>query len=113
MNMFAYSVFDTKSLIYHLPFFQPTDGAAIRMLADLVNDPNTQMGRHPADFVLYCVGTYDGNVGGLQSSLPLRHIIDAAALVRKQAELPFSGFAVDPKLTTEQLEKQLSNGDAK
>lgn len=89
MNMFAYSVFDTKALIYHLPFFQPTDGAAIRMLADLVNDSNTQMGRYPADFVLYCVGTYDGNVGGLQSSLPIRHIIDAVALVRAQPELPF------------------------
>lgn len=89
MKMFAYSVFDTKSLIYHLPFFQPTDGAAVRMFSDLVNDPNTQMGRHPSDFVLFQVGTYDGNVGGLQQATPLRHIIDAVALLKIQADLPF------------------------
>ena len=53
MKMNAYSIFDTKALQYHLPFFQPQDGAAVRMLMDLVNDPNTTVGRHPADFVLY------------------------------------------------------------
>lgn len=93
MNMQAYSVFDTKSLQYHLPFFQPTDGAAIRMLQDLVDDPNTQMGRHPADFVLYCVGFYDSNTGGMVPNAPLRHIVDAVALVKVQTELPFQAAA--------------------
>ena len=87
MIMNAYSIFDMKALQYHLPFFQPADGAAIRMLMDLVNDPNTMVGRHPSDFVLYHVGHYDDARGEVQPIAPLRHIVDAVSLLRVQPGL--------------------------
>ena len=87
MKMNAYSIFDMKALQYHLPFFQPADGAAVRMLMDLANDPNTTIGRHPSDFVLYQVGHYDDELGDIQPCAPLRHVIDAVALVRIQPSL--------------------------
>lgn len=81
MLLQAYSVYDRKALQYHAPFFTHTDGAAIRSFADLANDMNTTVGRHPADYVLFNVGTYSDDNGSLEPAMPLRHVIDATALL--------------------------------
>lgn len=100
----AYSVFDTKSLLFNLPFFAVNDGSAIRSFMDLANDANTTVGRHPSDFVLYHVGHYDDATGGVQPIAPLRHVIDAIALVHKQSDLPF------PELAGDQQQRELNGG---
>lgn len=86
MILKAYSIFDIKALQYHAPFFTHTDGSAVRMFSDVVNDVNTNIGRHPADFKLYCVGTYSDANGSLEPTLPMEHVIDAIALVHIQAK---------------------------
>lgn len=78
----AYSIYDRKALHYHPPFYSHTDAAAARSFADLANDPQTNIGRHPSDYVLYCVGQYDDAKGTLLPIQPLRHVADATALVR-------------------------------
>lgn len=78
----CYSIFDRKSLVFHAPWFQPTDGAATRVLEDLVNDNTTSIGKHPSDYVLFFVGTYDDQKGAMAPVSPLVHIMDAIALVR-------------------------------
>lgn len=83
----AYSLFDNKALVFHTPWFQPTHGAATRMVSDLVNDMQTQVGRHPGDYVLYQIGTYDDSKGQLIPLSPLVHVVDAIALVSKPADL--------------------------
>lgn len=90
MKLLAFTIFDIKALQYHPPFFQHTDGAAVRMLRDLVEDPNTTIGRHPMDYVLYCAGSYDDSNGQMWPEQPLRHVIDAVALVKIQPPLPFT-----------------------
>lgn len=82
MTMNVYSIFDRKSLIYNTPWFQPTHGAATRILEDLVNDLSTNVGRHPNDYVLYCIGSYDDQKGLLIPIAPLVHVMDAIALVK-------------------------------
>lgn len=82
MQLKAYSIYDRKALVYHPPFFAHTDGAAVRNLSDLANDLNTQIGRHPDDFVLYCIGVYDDQKGELQPVVPLIHVYDAVGLVK-------------------------------
>lgn len=81
MILNAYTLFDMKALNYHSPFFTSTDGAAVRMLQDLVSDMNTNVGRHPADYVLYHCGKYDDQSGFFHAEQPLRHVMDAVALV--------------------------------
>lgn len=83
----AYSLFDTKSLVYYTPWFAPTQGAAVRILSDLVNDPQTSVGRHPSDYVLYRIGTYDDAKGAFAPISPLEHVMDAIALVQRPADL--------------------------
>lgn len=81
MILRCYSLFDNKALQYHPPFFQSTDGAAVRSLADLVSDNNNAVGRHPTDYVLYYIGDYDDQKGAMIPCSPLVHVMDAIALV--------------------------------
>lgn len=81
MILRAYSLHDVKALQYHPPFFVSTDAAAIRMVQDLVNDLQTMVGKHPSDFKLYAVGTYDDLNGRFEPVPVLVHIVDAVALV--------------------------------
>lgn len=87
MLLNAYSIYDRKGLNYHAPFFAATDGIAVRIFADLANDTNTTIGRHPADYVLYFVGTFSDGNGSLEPALPLRHVMDADALLKIQPSL--------------------------
>lgn len=99
MITLAYSIFDTKALQYHTPFFAPTDGAAVRMLQELVSDPNTMIGRHPSDFTLFSIGSYDDQKGVVSPQHPLRHVCDAVSLVKVQPELPFTMNGVQPPVS--------------
>lgn len=105
MMYHAYTVYDRKSLQYNPPFFMVADGAAVRAFQELANDPETSVGRHPGDYVLYRVGDYDDASGQLLPGTPT-HVSDALPLVRVQAALPFdrplrsdavsNGSAADP-----------------
>lgn len=81
MLLRAYSLHDVKALNYSPPFFQHNNGLATRMLQDLVNDQGTSVGRHPADFKLYCVGVFDDSNGSFQPFPAIEHVMDAIALV--------------------------------
>lgn len=88
MLLNAYTIYDRKALQYHPPFFASTDGAAIRMVSDLAADPNTSVGRHPEDYVLFRAGGYDDSNGKLFALAVLDHVADAASLLRLPSRLP-------------------------
>lgn len=81
MILNVYTLFDTKALIFNTPFFAMNDGVAKRMCADLVADMSTTVGRHPADYVLYNLGTYNDNDGAFALASPRNHVIDIISLV--------------------------------
>lgn len=88
--LYCYSIFDRKALQYHPPFHASTDGSAVRSFADLVNDASSTISRHPGDYVLYRIGTYDDQKGQMLGIWPLVHVIDAIALVPIQKSLPLA-----------------------
>jgi hypothetical protein len=59
----AFSIFDNKAHIYHAPFFQSHLAMAMRMVEELVNDPKTMLHRHPGDYELIEVGSFDDSTG--------------------------------------------------
>lgn len=83
MLLRAYSIFDCKALQYHQPWYAVSDGVACRMLQDLVNDPQTMLGRHPKDYTLYFVGIWNDLKGEWEAVSPKVHVIDAVALVAR------------------------------
>lgn len=88
MLLNAYTIHDCKALQYHSPWFAVSDGAATRILQDLVNDQNTMIGRHPRDYTLWKCGQWDDNAGNFAPVAPLIHVVDAIALLRADDHQP-------------------------
>lgn len=94
MILNAYSIYDSKSQAFGLPFFQATDGLAIRSFSDIANDRQTLIARHPGDFMLIRIGTFDDSVGELARTDHLSLML-ATELVVSQPEPPRMNLA-DP-----------------
>lgn len=61
--MKVFSVFDVKAGAYMQPFFMQATGLAVRAFSDLVDDESTMFGKHPVDYVLFEIGTWDEITG--------------------------------------------------
>lgn len=66
----AFALYDTKAGLFHVPFFFPHMGQAIRACIDLAGDLSTIVGRHPSDFALYEIGLYDDATGTFSATNP-------------------------------------------
>lgn len=59
MILRVYSFYDAKAQMFSVPFFLHSDGQAVRAAIDMGEDLSTRIGRHPEDFILYRIGTFD------------------------------------------------------
>ena len=58
-----FAVYDSAIKAYMSPFAAKSVGDALRMFTDAANSPDTQLSRHPADFTLFHVASYDDETG--------------------------------------------------
>lgn len=70
MKLKVFTVFDSKAETFARPFFMKTVGEAIRSWVDVVNDSTTAFSKHPQDFVLYEVASYDDANGQFENIIP-------------------------------------------
>lgn len=73
-----FTVFDSKSKAFGVPFFMPTVGMALRAFKDLASDPQTLLYRHPDDFSLYQIGEYDDANATVTNKTPLQMLAVAS-----------------------------------
>lgn len=59
MKLNVYAIFDHKAKFYACPFYQQNDAVALRTATDLLANPETEVARHPADYAMFKLGTYD------------------------------------------------------
>lgn len=59
MILHVFAIHDRQGEFYSNPFFLPHAGLARRTFAEMARDPDNQVGRYPADFSLYELGTFD------------------------------------------------------
>lgn len=87
----VFSAHDSKLSIFLPPFFVQHLGQALRMWEDSVNSPDTLVAKHPSDFVLYEIGTFDDEHGVLTSHTPHQRVASALEVIKKPSEpsLPF------------------------
>lgn len=71
MNVNVYAVRDLKISAYNHPFYSQTHGSAIRAFADHCKDPQSMPHKHPEDFVLYYIGSFDDTDAKLTSCEPV------------------------------------------
>ena len=68
MKQHVFAVYDSKAEIFHNPIFFKAKGEALRSFADEVNREGSNMNKHPADYTMFLIGTYDVELGHLESN---------------------------------------------
>jgi len=64
--MRLYSIYDTKAESWGNPVSIRTDAEAIRMFKVVANDDQSEIGKHPEDFMLFRVGTFNNETGSVE-----------------------------------------------
>lgn len=67
--MKIFSVLDTKADAYMMPICCATAGVALRSFEDSVNDGSSPFYKHPEDYILFEVGSFDEATGILTPSM--------------------------------------------
>ena len=63
MSHKLFTIYDSKAEAHGLPFGQKTTGLAIRMFEQAVNDEQSSISRHPADYTLFEIAEYNECLG--------------------------------------------------
>ncbi|WNK14824.1 MAG: nonstructural protein [Microvirus sp.] len=71
MKMLAFAVLDEKTEAFLPPFFVVAPGQAIRLFTDGCADRESPLGKHPGDYKLYRIGSFDDAAGGLSGEQPV------------------------------------------
>lgn len=70
MQVKVFSCYDSKAAAYAQPFFSPTVVTGRRAFGDACADPNTMLNKHPEDFTLFLLGTFDDQLGSFDLLSP-------------------------------------------
>lgn len=63
MKLQVMAAYDKKAKAFANPWFAPQVAVAVRSFADAANTPDHQVCKHPEDFSLYLLGTFDDEFG--------------------------------------------------
>lgn len=66
MKQLVYSIYDSKAEIFNNPMFFIGRGQAIRGFSDEANRAESEIHRHPEDYTLFQIGTFDVGTGLLE-----------------------------------------------
>jgi hypothetical protein len=58
MKLEMYSIYDTKSETYYQPIFLLNEAMMLRQFADMANDKDCAISKHPEDYTLYHLGSW-------------------------------------------------------
>lgn len=84
MKMNIYAIKDQQVAAFAQPFFMQTNGQAIRAFTDAINRPdeNNNMYKHPDDFTLHHIGTWNDETGEFESLTPEQIAIGKNVAIR-------------------------------
>lgn len=80
----AFAIWDVKAEVYGVPFFMRNKWEAMRAFKDLANDPNTTVGRHPEDYKLTAIGSFDDESGNLQAYVNHESLAWASEMITRK-----------------------------
>lgn len=63
MILKIYSVYDSKTEFFSQPLYMKAKGEAVRSFTELANDKSNAIGKYPADYTLFELGTFDDATG--------------------------------------------------
>lgn len=65
MKLQIFSIYDKAAQVYNRPIFAPTVGMAARMFEDECLREESDIGKHPEDYVLFQIGSFDDQTSDL------------------------------------------------
>lgn len=71
MKQKVFTIYDSVSQSYRVPFFLPTTGQAVRAISDCVDNPEHEFGMHPDHYTLMDIGEYDDSDGRIVCVKPV------------------------------------------
>jgi len=78
MKLKIYAIIDYKVGAFMRPFFAQSNGEALRIWEDSVNDQKSGFFKHPSDYCLYELGAFDP-IGGRIDTLETPNVLGTAA----------------------------------
>lgn len=87
MLLTVFAARDLKGEAFLQPFYSINAGSAMRAFGDAVNDAQTNFNKHPEDYVLFEIGTYDDCTGLLKGISPVKLIVAAVDLLDRKADM--------------------------
>lgn len=94
-----YAIYDEKAELYNTPFPLATDGLAKRSFEDACRDTRTDLYKYPGDFTLYCIATWDDDIGQFENIIPARFIAKNVRAVEERST----------EVELEKIEKEIEN----
>lgn len=70
MKYYIVSVKDTAIDTFEAPFFVRSNGEAIRGFSDAVSDAQSPISKHPSDYLLFGLGSFDSDSGVFDTHAP-------------------------------------------
>ena len=64
------SIFDKATGAYMRPFVALSEGQAVRMFVDLVNDQTHEIAKHPEDYTLFAIAEWFDRTGNIVAMEP-------------------------------------------
>lgn len=81
MTLKVFAVRDMKALAFLQPFFSNATGAALRAFGDACEDDKSPFNKHPEDYVLYEIGSYDDCTAELVALSPVHMMATASDFI--------------------------------
>ncbi len=82
MKLILFAVHDKKLEAFMAPHPCLTKGEAIRNFSDTVNDPKSRLNKHPGDYDLYELGSWD-DTSGAYTDKPNTPVITALECLKE------------------------------
>lgn len=79
MTKIVFSVFDSKTVLYSPPMLAHSRGEAVRLFLEAASDPRSMLAKHPDDFSVHELATFDDNSGKFEN-LPIYNIGTVSSL---------------------------------
>lgn len=84
MDQNIYSIYDSKAQAYLPIWLAPNDLVAQRMFGDLVEDGQSNPSKHPEDFTLFRLGSFDPDQGVINPDCPTVSVVSALAILKRK-----------------------------
>ncbi len=70
MMLHVFSVLDLKAQLFMRPFYEQSHGTALRAFSDAVIEDGHPFGKHPEDYHLFFLGSFDEETASFNTCVP-------------------------------------------